>query len=77
MVSGAKTIATGDVLKGAASLGIRPAIRAALTSKPYQKVMVNAQKETPSLGRMSLSALADLQSKPAMTLAEISAERRD
>jgi len=76
VVGGAKTMATGDILKGVASLGVRPGVRAMVTSKPYQKLMVNAQKETPSLGRMSLSALADLQSSPVTTLAEISAERR-
>ena len=74
-------VATGnagplDLAKGALTLGVRPAARAMLTSKAYQSAMVNPQEAGVGLGRRSLSSLADIQSSPITSLAELSAERR-
>ena len=60
----------------AEGLMARPAVRSLITSKPYQNLMVNPKQAGPSFGRMSLENLADLQSKPIASLAEISAANR-
>jgi hypothetical protein len=76
LAGGAKAIASGSVGKGAMSLGVRPGVRALVTSDLYQKMMVNPPKAGPGIARRSLTSLADLQSLPAVTLAEIATEQR-
>lgn len=76
MVAGARGLATGSTAKALAGLVARPGMRAVLTSKPYQKMFVNAQPATPSLGKMGLADLAELQSMPITSLAEMSAAQR-
>lgn len=76
IVAGARGMATGSASSALSAIGIRPAIRAVLTSKPYQKMIVNPKPATPSLGRMGLADLAELQSMPITSLAEMSAAQR-
>lgn len=76
MVAGARGLATGSTTKALAGLVARPGMRAVLTSKPYQKLFVNAQPATPSLGKLGLADLAELQSMPITSLAEMSAAQR-
>lgn len=76
VVAGARGLATGSTTQALIGLVGRPGLRAGLTSKPYQKLFVNAQPATPSLGKMGLADLAELQSMPITSLAEMSAAQR-
>lgn len=75
VMGGAKALVSDNWLGGAATLGIRPAVRAAITSKPYQSVFVNPPNYGPGLARRSLSALGDVQDVPFIPLSELAAEQ--
>ena len=41
VMGGAKAMVSDNWLSGAATLGVRPAVRATITSNPYQSMFVN------------------------------------
>lgn len=73
---GLASLKVGSLAESGLSLGMRPAARAILQTKGAQKMMM-PKPDTGSSMRRSLTTLADLQGQSPVTLAEISAERRD
>lgn len=76
MTAGGAQAVTGSPL-GALGIFGRPGIRALMTSKAYQDAMVKPRLEKTGGARRSLIGLANLQADPAITLAEIAAEKRE
>lgn len=57
-------------------MGARPALRATVTSRPYQGMFVNSPTHGPGLTRRSLSNIGDFQNSAIVPLSEMTMEQR-
>jgi hypothetical protein len=76
VMGGAKAMVSDNWLSGAATLGVRPAVRATITSKPYQSMFVNPPDYGKGLARRSLSNIGDAHSNALIPLSELAMEQR-